>query len=54
MYPLPPDPLCTAVCADEVESLTAARSSAAAGTEPSDAVRVVNALLTQVSLAAHD
>ncbi len=36
------------VFADEVESLTAARSSAAAGSEPSDAVRVVNALLTQV------
>ena len=33
---------------DEVESLTAARASAMAGTEPSDALRVVNALLTQI------
>lgn len=33
---------------DEVESLSAARASAVAGTEPSDAVRVVNALLTQI------
>nr|XP_002125442.1 pachytene checkpoint protein 2 homolog [Ciona intestinalis] len=33
---------------DEVESLTAARSSASAGTEPSDAIRVVNAVLTQL------
>ena len=33
---------------DEVESLTAARSAVASGTEPSDAIRVVNALLTQV------
>ena len=35
---------------DEVESLTAARSAAAAGTEPSDSIRVVNALLTQIDL----
>lgn len=34
--------------ADEVESLTAARKAAVSGTEPSDAVRVVNALLTQI------
>lgn len=33
---------------DEVESLTAARAGAMAGTEPSDALRVVNALLTQL------
>lgn len=33
---------------DEVESLTAARQAAVAGSEPSDAVRVVNALLTQL------
>lgn len=33
---------------DEVESLTAARKSALSGNEPSDAIRVVNALLTQI------
>jgi hypothetical protein len=33
---------------DEVESLTAARKAAMSGSEPSDAVRVVNALLTQI------
>eukprot|EP00730_Choanoeca_flexa_P001563 TRINITY_DN10690_c0_g1_i1.p1 TRINITY_DN10690_c0_g1~~TRINITY_DN10690_c0_g1_i1.p1 ORF type:complete len:202 (+),score=60.51 TRINITY_DN10690_c0_g1_i1:437-1042(+) len=33
---------------DEVESLAAARKAAANGTEPSDAIRVVNALLTQI------
>jgi len=33
---------------DEVESLTAARSAVVSGTEPSDAIRVVNALLTQI------
>ncbi|RKP05114.1 P-loop containing nucleoside triphosphate hydrolase protein, partial [Thamnocephalis sphaerospora] len=33
---------------DEVESLTAARRSALSGTEPSDAIRVVNAVLTQL------
>ncbi len=33
---------------DEVESLTAARKSALSGLEPSDALRVVNALLTQI------
>lgn len=33
---------------DEVESLTAARKAAASGNEPSDAIRVVNALLTQI------
>lgn len=36
------------VLIDEVESLTAARQAAANGTEPSDAIRVVNALLTQL------
>lgn len=34
--------------ADEVESLTAARKAALSGSEPSDAIRVVNALLTQL------
>eukprot|EP00049_Salpingoeca_infusionum_P002480 m.57470 g.57470 ORF g.57470 m.57470 type:complete len:441 (+) comp11599_c1_seq1:130-1452(+) len=33
---------------DEVESLTAARKSAMNGTEPTDSIRVVNALLTQI------
>lgn len=33
---------------DEVESLTVARSGALTGNEPSDALRVVNALLTQL------
>lgn len=36
------------VLIDEVESLTSARSSALRGAEPSDAIRVVNALLTQL------
>lgn len=36
------------VLVDEVESLAATRQAAAAGTEPSDAIRVVNALLTQL------
>lgn len=36
------------VLIDEVESLTAARQASVAGSEPSDAVRVVNALLTQL------
>ncbi|CAI8038854.1 Pachytene checkpoint protein 2 homolog [Geodia barretti] len=36
------------VLIDEVESLTAARQSAMSGSEPSDAIRVVNALLTQL------
>jgi SpoVK/Ycf46/Vps4 family AAA+-type ATPase len=38
------------VLIDEVESLTAARQSSMAGSEPSDAIRVVNALLTQIDL----
>ena len=33
---------------DEVESLTAARSKAMSGSEPSDAIRVVNAVLTEL------
>lgn len=33
---------------DEVESLTAARSTSVSGGEPSDALRVVNAVLTQL------
>ncbi|KAL0483938.1 pachytene checkpoint protein TRIP13 [Acrasis kona] len=36
------------VLIDEVESLTAARKSALNGTEPSDSIRVVNAVLTQI------
>uniref|UniRef100_S4RT38 Pachytene checkpoint protein 2 homolog n=1 Tax=Petromyzon marinus TaxID=7757 RepID=S4RT38_PETMA len=36
------------VLIDEVESLTASRSASHSGTEPSDAIRVVNALLTQI------
>eukprot|EP00775_Hariotina_reticulata_P010268 gene10268-10427_t len=36
------------VLIDEVESLTAARKAAASGGEPSDAIRAVNALLTQL------
>ncbi|KAJ7313713.1 hypothetical protein JRQ81_005347 [Phrynocephalus forsythii] len=36
------------VLIDEVESLTAARNAVRAGTEPSDAIRVVNAVLTQI------
>ncbi|POI30083.1 hypothetical protein CIB84_006167 [Bambusicola thoracicus] len=36
------------VLIDEVESLTAARSAFKAGTEPSDAIRVVNAVLMQI------
>jgi hypothetical protein len=42
-----PDMLCSVVI-DEVESLSASRTAAASGNEPSDAVRVVNALLTQL------
>lgn len=40
----------TFVCVliDEVESLTCARAAHNSGTEPSDAIRVVNALLTQI------
>lgn len=33
---------------DEIESLTAARKAALGGNEPSDALRVVNAVLTQL------
>jgi SpoVK/Ycf46/Vps4 family AAA+-type ATPase len=36
------------VLIDEVESLTSARKSALNGTEPSDSIRVVNAVLTQL------
>ncbi|XP_068616527.1 pachytene checkpoint protein 2 homolog [Brachionichthys hirsutus] len=36
------------VLMDEVESLTASRNASQAGTEPSDAIRVVNAVLTQL------
>ncbi|KAH9963174.1 thyroid receptor-interacting protein 13 [Russula dissimulans] len=41
------------VLIDEVESLTAARAGAMAGTEPTDALRVVNALLTQLDKLRH-
>jgi SpoVK/Ycf46/Vps4 family AAA+-type ATPase len=33
---------------NQVESLTAARTTSVSGNEPSDAIRVVNALLTQL------
>ncbi|KAL0216405.1 hypothetical protein P9112_008589 [Eukaryota sp. TZLM1-RC] len=36
------------VLIDEVESLSASRKAAMSGSEPSDAIRVVNALLTQI------
>lgn len=36
------------VLIDEIESLTSARKSSISGNEPSDAIRVVNALLTQI------
>ncbi|TKC39056.1 hypothetical protein EI555_017336 [Monodon monoceros] len=36
------------VLIDEVESLTASRNACRAGAEPSDAIRVVNAVLTQI------
>lgn len=36
------------VLLDEVESLTRARSAAVSGSEPADAIRAVNSLLTQV------
>ncbi|KAI3991735.1 hypothetical protein MKX01_038133 [Papaver californicum] len=36
------------VLIDEVESLAAARNAALSGSEPSDSIRVVNALLTQM------
>ncbi|KAJ0829666.1 putative ATPase, AAA-type, core, P-loop containing nucleoside triphosphate hydrolase [Helianthus annuus] len=36
------------VLIDEVESLAAARKAAISGSEPSDSIRVVNALLTQM------
>ncbi|RYQ99181.1 hypothetical protein Ahy_B07g087074 [Arachis hypogaea] len=36
------------VLIDEVESLAAARKAAISGLEPSDSIRVVNALLTQI------
>jgi SpoVK/Ycf46/Vps4 family AAA+-type ATPase len=43
------DPDCLViVLIDEVESLARARQSSGSGNEPSDSVRVVNALLTQI------
>lgn len=43
------------ICAptDEVESLAAARTGSMSGSEPSDALRVVNALLTQLDKLKH-
>lgn len=41
------------VLIDEIESLSKARSSAVAGTEPSDSIRVVNALLTELDKLKH-
>ncbi|KAL6559363.1 nucleolar component of the pachytene checkpoint [Orobanche gracilis] len=38
------------VLIDEVESLAAARKAALSGSEPSDSIRVVNALLTQMDM----
>ena len=38
----------TFILIDEVESLTAARKAAVAGSEPADATRAVNALLTHL------
>ena len=38
----------TFILIDEVESLTAARKAAVAGSEPADAIRAVNALLTHL------
>ncbi|KAF9402469.1 Pachytene checkpoint protein 2, partial [Podila epigama] len=38
---------------DEVESLAAARKAALSGSEPSDSIRVVNALLTQIDRLKH-
>ena len=38
----------TFVLIDEVESLTSARKAAISGGEPSDSIRAVNALLTQL------
>jgi len=43
------DPDClVVVLIDEVESLARARQSSTSSSEPSDSVRVVNALLTQI------
>lgn len=36
------------VLIDEIESLTHARNSCMTGAEPSDSIRVVNAILTQL------
>ncbi|KJE96517.1 thyroid hormone receptor interactor 13, variant 2 [Capsaspora owczarzaki ATCC 30864] len=46
----------TLVCLliDEVESITAARQSASTGADPSDALRVVNAVLTQIDSLRHN
>ncbi|KAK0529386.1 hypothetical protein OC835_004356 [Tilletia horrida] len=41
------------VLIDEVESLTASRTASMSGSEPSDALRVVNALLTQLDKLKH-
>ena len=41
------------VLIDEVESLTAARKAAVAGSEPADAIRAVNALLTHARATLH-
>ena len=46
-----PDRVCGG-WARQVESLTAARKGALSGNEPSDAIRVVNALLTQIDKAS--
>ena len=41
------------VLIDEIESLSKARSSVATGAEPSDSIRVVNALLTELDKLKH-
>lgn len=41
-------PLVKLCYGEQVESLTAARNACQAGTEPSDAIRVVNSVLTQL------
>lgn len=38
------------ILVDEVESLTAARQAALSNSEPSDSIRVVNAILTQLDI----
>jgi SpoVK/Ycf46/Vps4 family AAA+-type ATPase len=49
IHDLVDDPKCLVfLLIDEVESLAQCRSSAEAGNEPTDSIRAVNALLTQI------